>query len=172
MQLWTVANAITLFRLALLPVLLGLIYFHQSTAAIILFAIIWGLDAVDGYVARRLHQATATGSFLDKLTDRLLIVLTIFALIGNHVLPPVAILLLTKDMILILAIPVHKSRGERIASVGNLGKMNTFLQGTGLLWLLFGLPAPMIVITIVGLVGLYVGGRHLYFVMYPPIITV
>src|SRR5690349_20477343 len=111
MPFWTAANAITIFRLALVPLVLYYIYVKQPVLATEIFVLAWALDAVDGFVARHFKQTTGSGSFLDKLTDRLLIVLTLFALIINHYLPPIAVLIITKDMMLILAIPAYKSRG-------------------------------------------------------------
>ncbi|MFH4975507.1 hypothetical protein AB6A40_002216 [Gnathostoma spinigerum] len=42
----------------------------QPVVAIILYTLSAGLDAVDGYMARKYHQSSRFGAMLDQLTDR------------------------------------------------------------------------------------------------------
>jgi cardiolipin synthase (CMP-forming) len=80
----TLANKITLCRIALVPVFvaLGIAYGRSvqagtaeaalRTAAVTFFFIIGISDGVDGYIARNYNQRTRLGSVLDPLADKML----------------------------------------------------------------------------------------------------
>ncbi len=65
----TVPNALSVLRLALVPALLLL----AAAGAVVPFAVLYALslatDAADGFLARRLGQATAAGARLDSRAD-------------------------------------------------------------------------------------------------------
>ncbi|HEV3187342.1 MAG TPA: CDP-alcohol phosphatidyltransferase family protein, partial [Acidimicrobiales bacterium] len=67
-------NAITLLRLALLPVFFWLLFGtnHRAVAAWLLAAL-GATDWIDGFVARRWHQVSNVGKILDPTADRLLV---------------------------------------------------------------------------------------------------
>jgi cardiolipin synthase (CMP-forming) len=67
-------NAITLVRLALLPVFFWLVFGtnHWAIAAWLLAAL-GATDWIDGFVARRFHQVSNVGKILDPVADRLLV---------------------------------------------------------------------------------------------------
>lgn len=72
---WTWANAITLVRLALLPVFFWLVFAtnHRAIAAWLL-GVLGATDWIDGFVARRFHQVSNVGKILDPTADRILVV--------------------------------------------------------------------------------------------------
>lgn len=65
----TLANLITLLRLASTPVLLVLAWYDQSPAFLALLAAGFASDVVDGYIARKLGQTSDFGALLDTLSD-------------------------------------------------------------------------------------------------------
>jgi CDP-diacylglycerol--glycerol-3-phosphate 3-phosphatidyltransferase len=72
----TIPNAIGYVRLALIPVFLALAFSSddgQSTAAVVIFAVIGWSDYLDGIAARVTGQYSRLGALLDPLTDRLLV---------------------------------------------------------------------------------------------------
>lgn len=75
----TLANRITLFRLFLIPVFVGLIISYTREhpwiryAALGVYIIASISDALDGFVARAYNQKTKLGAVLDPLADKLLI---------------------------------------------------------------------------------------------------
>lgn len=73
-ELLTVPNLITLTRLVCFPVLWGLAFLKlpQALAVGILLCLL--TDFLDGFLARRLGQATKVGAVLDSLADNLLLV--------------------------------------------------------------------------------------------------
>ena len=77
----TPANAITLFRLALSPLLFAMILdAADSWATIALWVVLAGSDGLDGFLARR-HGTTRSGAFLDPLADKVLVLGAMVALV-------------------------------------------------------------------------------------------
>lgn len=67
-------NAVTLVRLALIPVFWWLLFGtgHRAIAAWLL-ATLGATDWIDGWLARRLHQTSTVGKILDPTADRILV---------------------------------------------------------------------------------------------------
>ncbi len=72
----TTANKLTLLRMALIPVFLGVLYagFEGSRfVALGVFIVASLTDTLDGYVARHYNQVTNFGKFMDPLADKVLV---------------------------------------------------------------------------------------------------
>ena len=160
-QIFTYANVLTLFRLALFCAFVVYLFERELDIALALFIFAWALDAVDGWLARYFRQATDFGSQLDKLIDRIVIALGVLALIRTGYLPPMSILLLTKDFGMLPALTIHSARGEAPQGLGWYGKAMTAIQGASILYLLFRLPYQELVIIAVALAGGFVAVRQL-----------
>jgi CDP-diacylglycerol---glycerol-3-phosphate 3-phosphatidyltransferase len=79
----TPANAVTLGRLVVTPLLLLMIVNGGSTwPATGFWVLLSGTDGVDGYLARR-HGTTSSGAFLDPLADKFLVLGAMFALVAK-----------------------------------------------------------------------------------------
>lgn len=79
----TPANAVTLARVALTPLLLAVIVSSGPSLAVLgAWILLSATDGVDGYLARR-HGTTRSGAFLDPLADKLLILGAMFALVAR-----------------------------------------------------------------------------------------
>lgn len=78
---------LTLFRVALLPVMVVVFYLpfrgHNITAAIV-FVLAAVTDWLDGYLARRMNLTSAFGAFLDPVADKLMVAVTLFLLVEAH----------------------------------------------------------------------------------------
>jgi len=69
----TPANAVTMARVGLTPVLLAAVLADgASWPVLLLWVALASTDGVDGYLARR-HGTTRSGAFLDPLADKLLV---------------------------------------------------------------------------------------------------
>jgi len=79
----TLANKITIGRMAAVPVVLWAIYEAHYFLALTVFVIAAISDGVDGYIARKYNQKTALGSILDPLADKFLLTLTFIVLTAS-----------------------------------------------------------------------------------------
>ena len=80
-------NVITVTRILLIPVFIGLYMVQQDWsifAASVLFALAALTDWLDGYLARRLNQTTPFGAFLDPVADKLIVVSALIVLVAYH----------------------------------------------------------------------------------------
>lgn len=71
-RIWTIPNILSMFRLALIPVIVWLycVEMEYRWAAVIL--ILSGLtDMADGFIARRFHMSSNLGKALDPIADKL-----------------------------------------------------------------------------------------------------
>ena len=81
----TPANAVTVARLLITPVLLVMIVNGGSTwPALGFWVLLAGTDGIDGYLARR-HGTTSSGAFLDPLADKFLVLGAMFALVAKDI---------------------------------------------------------------------------------------
>ena len=113
----TLASKITLLRVLLIPAVMVLMYLSGGQAnvwlwiALAVFIVASLSDYVDGYIARKYHQVTDFGKFLDPLADKLLViaVMTIFCQWG--LMPAWALMIvLTREFAV---------TGLRLVAVGN-----------------------------------------------------
>src|SRR5215213_6283302 len=82
----TPANAVTLVRILVLPVLIVLIVDDGAEwPALVLWIVLAGSDVFDGWLARR-HGATRSGAFLDPLADKILVLGAMAALVAKGAL--------------------------------------------------------------------------------------
>lgn len=82
----TWANAVTVGRLAVSPLLFALIPNDKggSWLAFALWFVLCASDGIDGYIARR-QGTTRSGAFLDPLADKVLVLGAMFTLVSNDV---------------------------------------------------------------------------------------
>ncbi len=74
MRTWlTLPNLLTISRLALTPFVLCAILDGRAMSAAVLFAAAAATDGIDGYLARRLHEVSRAGAYLDPIADKLLL---------------------------------------------------------------------------------------------------
>ena len=72
----TTANKLTILRMALIPVFLGVLYADFPGAryvALLVFIAASLTDFADGYIARHYNQVTDFGKFMDPLADKVLV---------------------------------------------------------------------------------------------------
>ncbi|MDP1907330.1 MAG: CDP-alcohol phosphatidyltransferase family protein, partial [Hyphomicrobium sp.] len=82
-------NLLTLSRIAAIPLVVACLWFDRGWmqwAAMCLFVVACVTDWFDGYFARRYHQISRLGRFLDPIADKLLVAATLLMLVYNHAL--------------------------------------------------------------------------------------
>ena len=125
--LFTVPNAVTLVRLAGLPVFLYLLFGRDDrSSAALLLAAIGATDWLDGYLARRLHQVSTFGKVLDPTADRLVFLVGAVALLIDGSVPRwFAIATLVREGFVAVVALALAAAGARRIDVTFVGKSAT-----------------------------------------------
>ena len=99
----TVPNALSVARLALVPVFLWLLLRGDDGLALLVLVVSTLTDFLDGFLARRLHQVTRLGQLLDPAADRLFVLACLLGLAVREILPWwLAVLIVSRDVFLLL----------------------------------------------------------------------
>ena len=140
----TVPTMLTLARIVMIPVLVAVFYLPYTWtnfAAAFVFAFASVTDWLDGYIARRWHQYSAFGAFLDPVADKLMVATALFLIVQGH---PTAWMALWAAVIVGREIAVSALRewmaelGQRArVAVATVGKIKTIAQMLALLCLLY-----------------------------------
>jgi CDP-diacylglycerol--glycerol-3-phosphate 3-phosphatidyltransferase len=133
-----IPNALTILRLALIPVFVVLVVASeggQSWPAAIVFAVAGVTDQVDGWLARRWRVESNFGKFADPLADRLMIDAAVILLWHYDRLPWVALAIPARDVALVAGWKLVASRGYDFA-VNTAGKAATWLLYASLAFVL------------------------------------
>jgi cardiolipin synthase len=130
-QLLNVPNLLTLCRLALIPIFLGLLSKRDTSPALYVFAAAALTDALDGTVARWFDCRTELGAILDPFADKLLLLSSFVALTFYDLLPTWLLgVVVIRDIVLVFGyLMVSFFSSERIpVRPSYLGKTATCLQ--------------------------------------------
>ena len=160
---WNIPNTLTLLRIVLIPVFVVAFYLpefgwnHILTTSIFFIAGI--SDWFDGYLARKLNQQSAFGTFLDPVADKLMVATALVLLVGAD---PRAYMAVPAAVIIGREIAVSALR-EWMANVGDttkvkvslIGKIKTSAQMLAIGMLLYVEPIGMFQTSEVGYTLLY-----------------
>lgn len=146
----TIANALTLLRLCLIPMIVVLIHEGRFALATIVFITAGITDALDGYLARKLNQRTKIGAYLDALADKSLIAASFIALLNVHLVPFwLVVLVLFRDLMIVGAvaiawllhnpIPIEPLKVSKANTAAQIVAVATTLAVRG-----FAIPMPLI----------------------------
>ncbi|HEY6447310.1 MAG TPA: CDP-alcohol phosphatidyltransferase family protein [Acidobacteriaceae bacterium] len=123
-------NLLTFLRLCIAPFLVLAILDGHFPVAFGLFVAAGITDALDGLVARLLHQRTLVGQYLDPVVDKLLLS-TLFLVLHHEGLLSlrVTVLVFARDLgILMVAAVLHATTSIRNFKPSFVGKANTVAQ--------------------------------------------
>ncbi len=161
--MFNLPNILSLLRIALIPVLIGIYFMPYETAyiwATVVFAIASFTDWLDGYLARKWNQTSPFGAFLDPVADKLIVAVALLLVLYQfpewYVLLPVIIIIGREITISALREWMAEIGERNVVKVSYVGKLKTSFQMLAIGCLifhnsLFGLP-----IFDIGLTLLYV----------------
>jgi CDP-diacylglycerol---glycerol-3-phosphate 3-phosphatidyltransferase len=124
-----IPNALTILRLALIPLFIGLMLADDPAnwPAGIVFAVAGVTDQVDGFLARRWHVESQFGKIADPLADRLMIDAAAIMLWVTDRLPwYAALVILARDLLMIAGYRLVADRGYDF-EVTRVGKLATWV---------------------------------------------
>ena len=163
----TTPNLLTLFRMALIPVVVVLYFMPIAGVYVTAVFLLAGLtDWLDGYLARRLEQTSQFGEFLDPVADKLVVAAVLVLLVSDgdvlaqvvsQKLFIVAVVVIIGREIAVSALRewVAQSGARAGMAVSTLGKVKTTTQIIAIALLLYSQD-------LVGFPTLLVGESMLY----------
>jgi len=158
-----IAILLTLMRVLMIPILVVVFYLPVSWSALvvtIIFVVAAITDWLDGYLARRLHQTSDFGAFLDPVADKLLVVVALVLIVEHYhyiwiSLP--AMIIIGRELVISALREWMANLGKRTdVAVALLGKIKTTFQMIAIPLLLFEQDLWGIDIMTLGLITLYI----------------
>jgi len=146
-MLFNAPNLVTLSRIILIPLLIGLYYVPDdwlsfetrniSATAVFIFAGI--TDWLDGYLARKLNQMSAFGAFLDPVADKLIVAGALVVLLQlGRVDALVALIIIGREIAISALREWMAAVGQaKSVAVAFIGKLKTTAQMIAIPLLLF-----------------------------------
>lgn len=143
-ELFNLPNALTMGRVAVIPVVMWLLAASDPLAsgewsarqatfwATLLFFLASVTDFLDGWLARRLNLQSAFGRFMDPLADKLLVMAVLIELVDLERAPSWFVALLLSREIGITGLRAIATEEGIPLSSDRFGKWKTALQMTGL----------------------------------------
>ena len=151
-MLWNIPNILTVLRIALIPVFVGIFYLPHNlymlgmlpshtlnVIAASVFALASFTDWLDGYWARKFNQTSNFGAFLDPVADKLMVAAALIVLVEFGRVGAVVSLIIIGREIAISALREWMAGLGKSSSVGvaMIGKIKTAAQMLAIFLLLY-----------------------------------
>ena len=153
----TIPNILTCIRVLLIPVFLVLAYQPSPKCAIwalVVYIVACCTDFVDGYLARKWHQITDFGKFMDPVADKILVLAALMIFVEQGTVPGwAAVIILGREFIVSSLRMVAAASGKVIAA-NWWGKAKTCI--TMITWILLLLRLDPIMLGSVSLQNLLI----------------
>ena len=132
MSALTMANQLTLLRLALVPAFVILVLYGRLGWALGVFIAAGITDGLDGLIARIKNQRTSLGAFLDPMADKLLLVSAFVVLtlpdigLTNRIPLWLTVLVISRDVVIVATVAIVSiALGPRTFRPSVYGKVAT-----------------------------------------------
>ena len=141
---FTVPTVLTWTRIIAIPLLIGVFYLGlehsvQNLVATVMFVVFALTDWLDGFLARKLNQASAFGAFLDPVADKFLVCASLLVLVHLQRADVFVALIIIGREIAISALREWMAQigASKSVAVHMLGKVKTTVQMIAIPFLLF-----------------------------------
>jgi cardiolipin synthase (CMP-forming) len=147
-----IPTMLTWLRIVLIPIFVGAFYWPENLRTLgampshsvnifvtAVFAIAAFTDWLDGYLARRWHQTSAFGAFLDPVADKLMVAAALIVLVEFGRVGAIVSLIIIGREIAVSALRewmAGDGQGNSVA-VAMIGKVKTAVQMLAILFLLY-----------------------------------
>ena len=124
----TIPNILTCIRVLLIPVFLVLAYQPSPKCAIwalVVYIVACCTDFVDGYLARKWHQITDFGKFLDPIADKLLVFSALLLFLDFGAVTVWSVFIILFRELLVSALRMVASAAGVVVAADKLGKYKT-----------------------------------------------
>ncbi len=140
----TIPTLLTWARIAAIPLIVGVYHLplddaERNLTATTLFVLFALTDWLDGWLARKLDQASAFGAFLDPVADKILICASLLVLLEHGRVESLVALVIIGREIAISALREWMAQigASRSVAVHMLGKLKTVSQMVAIPFLLY-----------------------------------
>jgi CDP-diacylglycerol--glycerol-3-phosphate 3-phosphatidyltransferase len=144
---WTIPTIMTWARIVAIPFIVGVFYLPDSMlsvpeknlSATVMFVVFALTDWLDGYLARRLNQASSFGAFLDPVADKFLVCACVLVLVHLQRTDVFVALIIIGREIAISALREWMAQigASKSVAVHMIGKVKTVVQMVAIPFLLF-----------------------------------
>jgi cardiolipin synthase len=140
----TAPNQLTLLRMVFIPFIVMRLIDRDYKQALVLLVIAGLTDLLDGFLARRLHQQTRIGQYLDPIADKLLLSTLFMVLAILHLIPwKFTVVVFSRDIgILGVSAVLFAIAGLRDFRPSIFGKINTLSQIAAVFFVMLFLVLP------------------------------
>ena len=119
-------NTLTLLRLIMVPLFSGLFRSGAYIWALVIFLLAAATDALDGFLARRLHQITNFGKLADPLADKLMTLTMLYNLCHAGYVPTwILVVMAAKELFMVVGGSFLVSRRNVVPYSTWAGKVTT-----------------------------------------------
>jgi CDP-diacylglycerol--glycerol-3-phosphate 3-phosphatidyltransferase len=137
-------NTLTLFRIAVIPLIVILLYFDESPLCTFLAAILFSAAAItdylDGFYARRRGLVSNLGTVMDPVADKLLVSSAFIMLASLNWVPAwIVCIIIGRELAVTGLRNIIAGKGEDV-SASNLGKYKTGFQIAAIIPLIIHYP--------------------------------
>lgn len=136
---WITPNHITVFRMALTPFVVWILFLGDYRLGIPLFVLAAFTDMLDGSVARIRRQITPWGIFFDPVADKLLVGGVALTVALKYFHPALVFVAIALDLLPAMVFLSRKNPGNNMMRANVWGKTKMLLQFFALTALLFGI---------------------------------
>ncbi len=145
-QVFTAPNQLTLLRMIFVPFIVIHMVDGHYLWALVLFVVAGFSDGLDGLLARRLHQQTLLGQYLDPIADKLLLSTMFLVLSILHKIQwKYTVVVFSRDISILAASAVlFAIAGLRDFRPSIFGKANTFSQIAAVFFVLVHEVRPLV----------------------------
>jgi len=143
----TIPTIMTWARIAAIPFIVGVFYLPEpwmsvgdkNLAATLMFVLFAATDWLDGYLARKLNQASSFGAFLDPVADKFLVCACVLVLVHLQRADVFVALIIIGREIAISALREWMAQigASKSVAVHMIGKVKTVVQMVAIPFLLF-----------------------------------
>ena len=127
-KMMNLPNKLTLLRIIMIPVCLGLWAAGLPIGAAAVFALAAITDFLDGYIARKQNIVTVFGKFADPVADKVLVLTAMIFLCFDGILPAWAVSVVAARELMVDGLRLVCAGKGNVIAAGWLGKIKTNLQ--------------------------------------------
>ncbi len=130
MKVSDIPNLISFLRILLTLPIVWLLFEHEFTYALMLFALAGFSDGLDGYLAKRFNWRSRLGGLLDPLADKALLMSSFLVLGGLGLIPIwLVIIVISRDLLIVGGALYYNFNIEELdANPSMISKLNTLMQ--------------------------------------------